>query len=56
VLRQFRGSEVLLTVRLASGKELRAEGPAAVSLAEGAEVRVGLKSLAALFYRGRRIS
>src|ERR1051326_1274740 len=55
VLRQFRGSEVLLTVRLASGKELRAEGTAAVSLSEGAEVRVGLRSLAGLFYRGRRI-
>ena len=55
VLRQFRGSEVLLTVRLASGKELRAAGPAAVSLSEGAEVRVGLRSFAGLFYRGRRI-
>ncbi len=56
VLRQFRGSEILYTVRLASGRELRAEAPSAGSLSEGARVAVGLKSLPALFYRGRRIS
>jgi iron(III) transport system ATP-binding protein len=55
VLRQFRGAEVVCTVRLSSGRELHAEQPVAFSFAEGAPVKVGLKSLPALFYRGKRI-
>ncbi len=55
VLRQFRGSEVIYTVRLPSGSELRAQQPSDLPSPEGTRVDIRLRSFPALFHRGRRI-
>jgi iron(III) transport system ATP-binding protein len=56
VLRQFRGSEVLYTVRLSNGSELRAQQTSDVPYPEGTQVDIQLRSFPSLFYLGKRVS
>jgi iron(III) transport system ATP-binding protein len=55
VLRQFRGSEVVYTVRLPNGAEVRAQQSSLLPCPEGARVEIRLRAVPALFYKGKRI-